>query len=265
MDLGWFALQLPSVPYFAVLFLFAFLPPIVYAAWIRNTERYGREPWWSIASSFIWGAIAGVVIGLILSLVLQFLLEQVQPLYAVLARRFSDPATLLAALVVAPFAEEAAKAFGVWRVRGIIREPEDGFVYGATVGLGFSATENLLYGLVAYLAVPEAPLLAAMTQIGIRSVSSSLVHASATSLSGYGIARRHLWGKRFSVIPWYLAAVVIHSAFNGLASFGVAFSDQYGDAGQLFAIAGAVVFALIAISVVRGRILEHEAREDWLK
>ncbi|OGS51062.1 MAG: hypothetical protein A3K65_02480 [Euryarchaeota archaeon RBG_16_68_12] len=265
MPLGSIALQLPSAPYFALLALFAFLPPVLYVAWIRNTERYGREPWSSVASSFLWGAVAGIVIGVILSLVLQFLLAQVEPLYAVLARRFTDPATVLGVLVVAPFCEEGAKALGVFRVRRIIREPEDGFVYGATVGLGFSATENLLYGIVAFLMVPEAPFTAAVLAIAVRSVSSCLVHASATSLTGYGIARRHLWGSRFSVLPWYLGAVAIHAGFNALATFGIPFTDQFGDIGQLFGVAAAVLFALIAISLVRGKILDHEAREDWIK
>ncbi len=264
MPLGWTALQLPSAPYFGLLVLFAFLPPILYVVWIRNTERYGREPWSSIASSFVWGAIVAVVIGVILSLILAFLLAQIEPLYAILARRF-DPATILAALVVAPFAEEGAKALGVFRVRRIIREPEDGFVYGATVGLGFSATENLLYGVAAFLAFPEAPFTAAVLQIAIRSVSSSLVHASATSLSGYGIARRHLWGKRFSVLPWYLGAVLIHSGYNALASIGISLTSAYGDVGFYFGIVAAVLFALIAISLVRGKILEHDAREAWAK
>ncbi len=265
MPLGWTALQLSSAPYYALLALFAFLPPAVYVVWIRNTERYGREPWGAVIVSFVWGAIVGVVIGAVLSLVLSFLLSQVRPLNEVLAQRFSDPAWILAVLVVAPLAEEAAKALGVFRIRRIVREPEDGFVYGATVGLGFSATENLLYGVLAFLGTPEDAFLAAVLAIGLRSVSSSLVHASATSLSGYGIARRHLWGNRFSFLPWYLAAVLIHASYNGIAALGLSLQSTYGDVGFYFGVVAAIVFALIAISLVRGKILAHDAREAWAK
>ena len=263
MDLSWIALQAEGVFVVSVLILFAFLPPIFFAMWIRNTERYGREPWWAIARAFLWGAVFAVIIGATLSLVLVFLIENVTPVYEILARRGFDPGTIVLALVVAPFTEELAKAFGVWRTSGTIREPEDGLVYGATCGLGFSATENLLYGV---WALTTAGLEAFLVLIAVRSVSSSLLHASATSLSGYGIARRKLWGPRFSVLPWYLGAVAIHAGFNGLASLGVLYMASYGEGlGALFVLASAVIFALIAISLVRGKILEHEGREDWIR
>lgn len=263
MDLRWLSLQANDAALIGVLVLFAFLPPVLFAVWIRNTERYGKEPWWAIARTFLWGAVFAVIIGSALSLILVFLLETVTPVYEILARRFSDPGTIVLALLIAPFTEELAKAFGVWRARDMVREPEDGLVYGATCGLGFSATENLLYGA---WALSVAGFEAFLVLIAVRSVSSSLLHASATSLSGYGIARRKLWGPRFSVLPWYLGAVAIHAGFNGLASLGVSYMATYGEElGALFVVASAVIFALIAISLVRGKILEHEGREDWVR
>src|SRR2546422_616402 len=100
----------------------------------------------------------------------------------------------------------------------------------------------------------------------VRSISSSFLPASATSLSGYGIARHRLWGPRFSAVPWYLAAVAMHSAFNGLAALGDYLSDpsRLGDTGILLALAGGIIFAFVAISVVRGKIMEHDARQGWV-
>jgi len=262
VDLGSIAFQGGAVvAELGVLVLFSFLPPVLFVIWIRNTEKYGREPWGMIVGMFMWGAIFAVIIGAILSLIVLVLFEVATPVEQVLAQRFTDPATILLALVIAPFTEEFAKAFGVLRRSFVIREPEDGFVYGATSGLGFSATENLLYGVAAFV-VGGFP--ASLVVVAVRSISSSFLHASATSVTGYGIARHRLWGPRFSAIPWYLAAVAMHSSFNALASFGVILEDQYGPAGALLVLAAAIIFALVAISIVRGKIMEHDARQGWI-
>src|SRR2546422_5779155 len=244
--------------------LFSFLPPVLWVIWIRNTEKYGREPWGMIVGMFMWGAIFAVIIGAILSLIVLVLFEVATPVEQVLAQRFTDPATILLALVIAPFTEEFAKAFGVLRRSFVIREPEDGFVYGATSGLGFSATETLLYGVAAFAI---GGFTASLIVIAVRSVSSSFLHASATSLTGYGIARNRLWGSRYSALPWYLAAVAMHASFNAIASFGIYLGDQYGDTGVLLALAAGIVFAFVAISVVRGEVMGNAARQGgvpWL-
>jgi len=264
VDLGSLALQGETVAEVLVLVIFSFLPPVIFVVWIRNTERYGREPWGMVMGMFLWGAIFAVIIGGILSLLFLVLFSVATPVEQILARRFSDPTTILLALVIAPFTEEFAKAFGVLRRSFVIREPEDGFVYGATSGLGFSATENLLYGVAAFAATGVFAV--SLLVIAVRSISSSFLHASATSLTGYGIARNRLWGPRYSAAPWYLAAVAMHSAFNGIASLGLYLSDpsQLGPAGLLVVLAGGIIFAFVAINVVRAKIMEHDARQGWL-
>jgi RsiW-degrading membrane proteinase PrsW (M82 family) len=52
---------------YIVLFAAAFLPSVFYIIWIRNTERYEREPWGVIAKTFIWGAVFGVIIAVVFS------------------------------------------------------------------------------------------------------------------------------------------------------------------------------------------------------
>src|SRR3989454_12510062 len=130
---------------------------------------------------FLWGAIFAVIIGAFLSLIFLLLFQAATPVEQVLAQRFTDPATILLALVIAPFTEEFAKAFGVLRRSFVIREPEDGFVYGATSGLGFSATENLLYGVAAFV-VGGFP--ASLVVVAVPSISPPFLLAPATSLTG---------------------------------------------------------------------------------
>jgi len=144
--------DLASSPYFLlILFIAAFALPLVYLVWIRNSPRYGREPWPTVLKTFAWGAVFSVIIAIILSVVFILLLGQIQSLNDFFARRFQDPTTALGALVVAPIVEEAAKGVGATAGRRQTQSKTDGLVYGAAAGLGFSATENLVYALAALL------------------------------------------------------------------------------------------------------------------
>ncbi len=234
-----------------VLFIASFALPVVYMVWVRNTERHRREPLGAVLRTFLWGAVFSVIIGVVLSLVLFLAFSGIAPLYVFLARRFNDPQTVLLALVVAPLAEEFAKGLAARSARKRMLEREDGLVYGAAAGLGFSATENLVYGIGGLI---QGGLAASIAVIAFRSISSSLLHASASGVFGYGIAKHHLDPARVSYVPYYLAAVVMHSTFNFLASFGDLYEPTYGPASYLIGFAAAAVFALVAISAVRGKI-----------
>src|SRR2546422_788662 len=95
--------DLASSPYFLlILFIAAFALPLVYLVWIRNSPRYGREPWPTVLKTFAWGAVFSVIIAIILSVVFILLLGQIQSLNDFFARRFQDPTTALGALVLAP-------------------------------------------------------------------------------------------------------------------------------------------------------------------
>jgi len=239
-----------------LLVAFSFIPPVLWMLLLRNTERKGREPMGRVIQAFLWGAVVAVIVALVLSvLVIVFLLDRIAPAYEFLGDRgFSDPATLILVVVVAPFVEEFAKALGVLRVRRFVDEPEDGLVYGGSAGLGFSATENLFYGLAALIATQD--LGSALFLIAIRSISSAFLHASATACTGYGIARSRLWGK--SALPWYLLAVLLHASFNFLASLGEQLSNTYGMNMILIGLIGAIVFGLAAFALVRKKIREKD-------
>jgi RsiW-degrading membrane proteinase PrsW (M82 family) len=122
-----------------LLFVFSFLPPIIYAVWIRNTERLNREKWWPIIFCFLWGATIAIIASIILEMILG----------VSLAENLKDLSYLgiSSAVVIAPFAEELVKplALGSKTVKKELTELEDGLIYGAVAGLGFSATENLFY------------------------------------------------------------------------------------------------------------------------
>ena len=237
-----------------VLILFAFLPPILFLIWTRNTERYGREPWPVVAKVFVWGAVFAVIIAVVLSMAFITLYRFAAPVYAVLGDQ-PTVETLVLALVIAPFVEEAAKAFGIYGASHSINEVEDGLVYGAASGFGFSATENLVYGLAVLIAMGPG---VSITLIVLRSVSSTLLHASATSVTGLGIGKRLAAGGKSRVAPYYLVAVAIHSLFNFFASIGGLYVTQLGETAAYIGFASAWVFAILAFSVIRSRILKGE-------
>ena len=235
----------------AVLAFASFALPLLFMLWVRNTERYRREPLRVVVRTFLAGAVLAVFIGGVLSLGLLFAFGRIVPLYVFLAGRFSNPEAVLLALVIAPLAEELAVGVATRTARRHMFEREDGLVYGATAGLGFSATENLLYGATALLA---AGLPASLAVIALRSVSSSLLHASSSAVFGYGIAKHHLAPKRLSWLPYYFAAVAMHAAYNFFATFGAFYEAAYGPVSYIVGFAVALVFALLAISAVRGKI-----------
>jgi len=237
-----------------ILFVAAFLPPIFYIMWIRNTERYEREPWRRIASTFAWGAVFGVILGVIFSVVLILLFTFTGGAIYEAITEDDYYGTLLLVCVIAPLAEEAAKGLGVFSAGSDLDEVEDGLVYGASVGLGFAATENLLYG---YIALREGLDIFIATAI-VRSISSALLHASATSATGYGIGKKKILGRGHYILPFYFLAVLMHSTFNFFASMG-----------NLLGLFLAILFAIAAVEFTRRKIQQLDVsqvvRDDWRK
>lgn len=237
-----------------VLIAAAFIPSLVYLVWVRNLEKHLKVSWGKVATVFIWGAIFAVIIAVILSVLFINVLsaESLQREYAPL-RSLQDPTimTLVIVCVVAPLVEEFTKAVGVFTVKGSIMELEDGLIFGAAAGLGFAATENLLYESSALF---QHGVEAFIMTVIIRSIASTLLHGSASAVAGYGISKGIL-GKGYSAVPYYLVAVIMHGSFNYLASVNL----LYGGNIPLLALIVAVLFSLTAFSLVRVKIKELDS------
>lgn len=226
-----------------LLIVFAFLPPIIYAVWIRNTERYNREKWVPIAVSFLWGATIAIVASIILEFLLGSIVVSYNEKYSILG--------LSTAIIIAPFAEELTKPLALSRriVKKELVELEDGLIYGAVAGLGFSATENLFYG---YNFLSEGVVIFIIL-IALRSFGGCLLHASATALTGYGYGKTII--KRTSkirIFPFFILAVFLHGFYNFLVSF------------EIIGLASGLVFALllvaISIRMIRSKIKKLDSQ-----
>lgn len=193
----------------------AFLPPLLFLAYVRNQEKTRREPWGAILFTFIFGAVVSVLI----ALALESLFHTGEREYELLRGQLTVPSIVFLVVVVAPLVEEFAKGLGVRSAKRYIVEEEDGIVYGAAAGFGFSATENLFYEIAALAEHGEAGFL--LTAL-VRTFTGTFLHATATGILGYGLGRKYRHkGNLLDVLPYYALAVLLHAAFNLVAVLNI--------------------------------------------
>ena len=220
-----------------LLFIMAFLPPIIYAIWIRNTEKYHREKWKPIFLCFIWGATIAIIAAIFLEIILHISIE--------ISINDENLFGLITVVIVAPFAEELTKplALRLKSVKKELDELEDGLIYGAVAGLGFSATENLIYG---WSFLSEG-IFIFLILISLRSFGGCLLHASATAWTGYGYGKTIMkHSSLIRVVPYFILAVFVHAFYNSLLSFDIF--------GALVGLIAAFTFTLISIKIIRNKI-----------
>jgi RsiW-degrading membrane proteinase PrsW (M82 family) len=232
-----FIFVMTTVFTWGLLIFLSFLPPLLYTLWIRNTERCHREQWKPIFLCFLWGATIAVVASFILEIILEL------PFTYSLSH--AEMAPFLATVVIAPVIEEFTKplALHLKSVRNNLDELEDGLIYGAVAGLGFSATENLLYG---YSFLSEG-IVVFLVLMAVRSFGGCLLHASATALTGYGYGKTVMKNSSLlGVLPYFILAIFLHGFYNFLLS--------YEFVGMISGFFLAFLFVIIAIVMIRNRI-----------
>ena len=177
------------------------LVAVVAAVWWF--DRYDREPLHLVVGVFLWGALAAPVIAVFGS-------------SALAAGSGSDPTVM--AVWIGPLVEEVAKAFGVILVVLLSKEfdnPTDGLVYGTAAGLGFAATENLVYTLAG---VGESAIGGTLLLVFIRTALAAGIHALSSATFGGFLGFAYLSRNRGERLTWLIVglvgAVVIHAGWN---------------------------------------------------
>ena len=244
------ALISPEMDILLLLLIVAFTPSIAYLIWIRGSEKQPVSAG-KVLKAFLWGAIIAIIFSLILYIIFYMVFNSVPLREYEWLKKDASMQALFLAIVVAPFVEEFAKGLGVYIMRSGISELETGLVLGASSGLGFAATENFFYELYA---LREGGLETFILTAILRSVSSVLLHASATAWTGYGIANKRILNGL--LIPYYLLAVLMHGTFNFFASFGVIYEQTFGAGAYLLGFALALSLAIFSIKYIRRKIIE---------
>ena len=247
-------MNLGDAHFLFLVFLVAFAPSLAALLWLRSMVRGRKEHWDSLLLTFAFGAAVAAIAALLIELAAAYFL--LNPLIREYELLSLDPSAVsfITIIFVAPLVEESVKALGVKRYSRYIWRPRNGLVFGAAAGLGFAATENFLYESTAYLAGGAQALIALAV---MRSFSSTLMHASATSIAGYGIARSKTYGS--SWWPHLAMAVLMHAAFNIFASFGELFSDTYGEAAGSIGLIFSILLVVIVLLFIRSRLRGYHA------
>jgi len=223
----------------------AFVPSLYYLVVARNWKRYGKEPYRRLLMCFGYGAVAAIIISLILEILILGNLDKIDRIYQLGDENF------LGAVIVAPIVEESVKAFGLVFVLAYVLREEDGMIYGIAIGLGFAATENLLYELSALNVGVDAYLATAI----LRTITSTILHATATGVTGLGVGRAVVRKKAlFFALPFLLGAIAMHAVFNFIASLNTTYPDLFGESTCVVTFLLLLVFAGYAWSSVRRRI-----------
>ena len=237
-----------------LLLLGAYVSALAVLVWLRWGERGRKERWEDLILTFFGGAVVAVLIATVLEIsATALLVSTIGREYDLFSK---DPTliTFIVVIIIAPVVEEISKALVVLRFSRYIWRPRNGLVFGAACGLGFAATENFLYeGTALFLEGFVAFVILAV----IRSISSGMMHASATSISGYGIARAKTYDEHWW--PYVVIAIGMHASFNLFASFGDLFASRLGPGASLFGFVFSLILVTIAVSFLRRRISGYRA------
>lgn len=179
----------------AALLVLAVAPSLWWLWLIVRHDDHEREPWRLLAAALLLGALAtsGVL--------------WTRPMLEAL---FPAATPALEAFVVTALAEEAWKlvAFLPLLLHDELDEPLDGAVYGASVGLGFAALENVHYALVG----GDALLLLQ------RASTATLLHAACTGCLGLCWAEGKLRRLGLGTPAWLaggaLLVVLVHGLYD---------------------------------------------------
>jgi RsiW-degrading membrane proteinase PrsW (M82 family) len=194
--------------------LAALAPAGIYAVLVALLDQREREPASLLIAAFLWGAAVAASAASTVNGLLQMWMS---------AGSTGSEASALVSRLGAPVVEELAKGSAllvlvmVWprQLAGV----RDGIVYGALVGLGFAASENLLYLTMAALQGGYAGLL---RSVYLRGAVYGVNHAVFTATTGaaVGYARATTSRTLGIVVPLagLVAAVALHMLWNTVAS-----------------------------------------------
>lgn len=179
---------------------------ILLALWLDRNEP---EPRNLLARAFIWGMLVASLVSLIMNAAAVAYVQLTLGLSALVGQRVG---TLLASPVFEELAKGAALFLIFQKQRDEFDDAIDGVVYASMVGLGFAASENILY----YGNAMAHGRLASV--FALRGLASPFAHPLFTAMTGIGFAlARHAPDRRTAalrVLAGLGAAISLHAMWN---------------------------------------------------
>ncbi len=196
--------------------LLSFVPALACAFFVYWLDRYEKEPLRLVGLVFGWGAVVAVFGAAMIQVVLGDALGGFTSEYS---------ASIVGALFLAPITEESLKGLAVLGIFLLLRREFDslldGLVYAIVVGLGFTATEDVLYLLTAG---NDGGILGVFDHFLSRTLMGIWDHSFYTAFIGLGLALARLSRRRFVVFlapvaGWSLACFlhILHNTLGVLA------------------------------------------------
>jgi len=194
----------------------AFIPAFLFSWFLYWLDRYEKEPRWLLLMTFFWGGFFAIIGTLIVASIFEvgfsFVLQD-----AVLE-------DIAGGSITAPLVEEFMKGLAVMLVFFMFRKEFDsildGAIYGGIAGLGFAATENVLYFLGQYDAGGWGGM---FTNFALRVGIFAWGHPFYTAFTGLGFAvartNRNVLVKFIAPVIGYFLAVFAHSFHNTAVTF----------------------------------------------
>lgn len=195
-----------------------FLPSLIWLAFYLRKDSH-PEPNSQVLKIFIWGMLIAP-----LAVLLQFgLVWLVKPffdqkiIFSLFSQLGNNWRGFLTLIVFAPVVEEYLK-YAIVKEKILknpdFDEPLDAMLYLIIGALGFAAVENL----VVILKTPLLPISQALGMINFRFIGATFLHALASGIVGYFLAKSLLeTKKRFPLIIHGLGlAIILHSIYNYL-------------------------------------------------
>ena len=203
----------------------ALLPALLLAWWIYRKDSLRPEPLRMLIQAFLYG-VGSTFVTLVIT---QFL--SIIGLFNYDLGSYTGAVST--ALLAAALPEECAKLLMLWlflRKNPYYDEYFDGILYAACVGLGFAATENVLY------------LLQSDNWVGtgiVRGLTAVPAHFAIACAMGYFYSKRHFGDRSQLTMVCVLAVpILIHWVYDALA-----FSEML--AGPALSVVVNILFVLL--------------------
>ena len=197
---------------FIVSLFFGFVPMFAFAAFVYWLDRYEKEPKLLLGAAFFWGVIVAAGGA--------FIINTAFGIGIFMVTGSEGAADLGTTSIVAPIVEEFLKGLAVAVVFFLFYKEFDsildGIIYGATVALGFAATENTLY--IYRNGYQENGWGGLFLLVFVRVILVGWQHPFYTSFTGIGFAvsrtNKNIFVKLIAPLIGYGGAVTTHAFHN---------------------------------------------------